>query len=204
MGLPVVQTPVAEQGPPAPSTSRFLSRVGQQIRLRRKDLGLTVQELADRAGISRRMLTQIELGQANPSLITVDSVAHALNTDFVSLARDDSPDRLVVNGPGDAVVVWSSALGSRAVLHVATTCDPPAELWTWTLEPDDIYQAEADPAGSEELFVVLSGRLTISAEGLESVTLPVGASARLSTDLRYRYENRTSRPVRFVRVAQVT
>jgi mannose-6-phosphate isomerase-like protein (cupin superfamily) len=90
------------------------------------------------------------------------------------------------------------------VLHVATTCDPPAELWTWTLEPDDIYQAEADPAGSEELFVVLSGRLTISAEGLESVTLPVGASARLSTDLRYRYENRTSRPVRFVRVAQVT
>jgi transcriptional regulator with XRE-family HTH domain len=203
MGLPVVQTPVAEQAPPDPSTSRFLVRVGQQIRLRRKELDLTVQELADRAGISRRMLTQIELGQANPSLITVDSVARALNTDFVSLARDDSPDRLLVNDPDDAVVVWSSALGSRAVLHVATTCHPPAELWTWTLEPSDIYQAEADPSGSEELFVVLSGRLTVCAEGMDSVTLPVGASARLSTDLRYRYENRTSRPVRFVRVAQV-
>ena len=85
----------------------------------------------------------------------MDSVAHALNTDFVSLARDDSPDRLLVNGPDDAVVVWSSALGSRAVLHVATTCEPPAEPWTRTLEPNDIYQAEADPAGPE-LYVVLS------------------------------------------------
>lgn len=184
-------------------TAQFLTRLGEQIRERRRQTSLTVQELADRAGISRRMLTQIELGQANPSLVTVDRVARALGTDFITLARDDTSEPLVVNAAETATVVWSSTLGSRALLHVATTNDPPAELWTWTLQPSDVYQAEADPPGSEELFVVLSGRLTLVADGMDPVTLPVGSSARLATNVRYAYENRTSRPVRFVRVTQI-
>lgn len=184
-------------------TSRFLTSLGDQIRSRRRQTALTVQELADRAGISRRMLTQIELGQANPSLVTVDRVARALGTDFISLARDDNAEPLVINPPESAMVVWSSALGSRALLHVATTNDPPAELWTWTLQPNDRYQAEADPPGSEELFVVLSGKLTLAADGMDPVTLPAGSSARLATSVRYAYENHTTRPVRFVRVTQI-
>jgi hypothetical protein len=86
---------------------------------------------------------------------------------------------------------------------VATTQRPAAELWDWTLQPGDHYDAEPDPPGSEELFLVLSGTLTIAADGLEAVRLPAGASARFASDRRYRYENRTRRPVRFVRVVQV-
>jgi uncharacterized cupin superfamily protein len=66
-----------------------------------------------------------------------------------------------------------------------------------------MYQAEADPPGSEELFVVLSGRLTLLPDGTDPVTLSAGASARFATDVRYAYENRTARPVRFVRVTQI-
>jgi transcriptional regulator with XRE-family HTH domain len=194
---------VAEQSINAGPTTGFLTHLGERIRDRRRHASLTVQELADRAGISRRMLTQIELGQANPSLVTVDRVARALGSDFISLARDDTPDPLVVNPPNTAMVVWSSALGSQALLHVATTLVPPAELWTWTLQPGDMYQAEADPPGSEELFVVLSGRLTLLPDGTDPVTLSAGASARFATDVRYAYENRTARPVRFVRVTQI-
>ena len=73
-------------------TTDFLSQLGEQLRARRQDAGLTVQQLADRSGVSRRMLTQIELGQANPSLVTVDKVARALGTDFASLARGRSAD----------------------------------------------------------------------------------------------------------------
>ena len=163
MGPSLEQTPPAEQGPsdprpPLPDPRR------QQIRLRRKEpTSLFKNWQTGRASVGACSPDRAP-DRPNPSLITVDSVAHALNTDFV-LARDDSPDRPLGQRPDDAVVVWSSALGSRAV----RTWPPPASLrrncGTWTLEPNDVYQAEADPAGSQELYVVLSGRLTVWCRG---------------------------------------
>ena len=184
-------------------TLEFVTRLGGQLRARRQEAGLTVQQLADRSGVSRRMLTQIELGQANPSLVTVDKVARALDTDFASLARGQAAAPLVVNTPGTVPGVWSSEAGSRAALQVATTQQPAAELWDWTLQPGDAYHAEPDPPGSEELFLVLAGTLTVAVEDLDPVTLGAGSSARLASDRRYAYENRAKRPVRFIRVVQI-
>ena len=63
----------------------FLSQVGARIRALRTGRSLTVQQLADRSRISRRLLTQIELGQANPSLVTVTRIARQLGTEFTNL-----------------------------------------------------------------------------------------------------------------------
>ena len=68
-------------------TGEFLAQVGARIRAVRTERSLTVQQLADRAGISRRLLTQIELGQANPSLVTVTRIARQLDTEFTSLLQ---------------------------------------------------------------------------------------------------------------------
>lgn len=184
-------------------TPQFLTRLGAEVRRRRVDADLTVQQLADRAGLSRRMLTQIELGQANPSLVTVDKIAQALGTDFVALTREDRPDPVAVHPPGTAAGVWSSSAGSHAELQVATRHQPAAELWDWTLQPGDRYDAEPDPVGSEELFLVLEGVLTIEVAELDPVTVSAGGSARLASDRRYSYVNGGSRPARFVRVVQL-
>lgn len=194
-----VTDPDARTGP----TAAFLTHLGDEVRRRRKEAGLTVQELADAAELSRRMLTQIELGQANPSLVTVDRVARALGTDFASLTRDARLEPLAVHAPGSAAGVWSSAAGSSAALQVATQQQPPAELWDWTLQPGDRYVAQPDPAGSEELFLVLAGTLTIDVDGLEPVTIATGGSARLASDRHYAYVNRGKKPTRFVRVVQL-
>ena len=184
-------------------TQHFLARVGGEIRRRRKAAGLTVLQLADAAALSRRMLTQIELGQANPSLTTVDKIARALQTDFASLARDTGPGAIVVNASGSIASLWSSPAGSRATLHIASSHRPPAELWEWVLQPGEHYDAQPDPTGSEELFLVLTGTLTITGDGFDPVTLPRDASARLSSDRRYTCNNRGNTPVRFVRVVQL-
>lgn len=184
-------------------TETFLSHVGAEVRRRRKDAGLTIQQLADAADLSRRMLTQIELGQANPSLATVDRVARSLGVDFASLTRESRPEKIAVNEPGVAAGVWTSAAGSSATLQVATRHRPSAELWDWTLQPGDRYAAEPDPVGSEELFLVLSGTLTIDISGVDAVILSEGGSARLASDCEYAYANNGKKPVRFVRVVQL-
>lgn len=191
------------EGPRTGPSFDFLARLGDEARRRRKDAGLTVQQLADTAGLSRRMLTQIELGQANPSLVTVDKLAAALHTDFVSLTRDTQPETLAVNAPGAGAGVWTSTAGSRGTLQIATQHQPPAELWEWTLTPGDRYQAEPDPAGSEELFLVIEGALTLEIEGMEPITVEAEGSARLASDRRYAYVNNASIPTRFVRVVQL-
>lgn len=186
----------------AGATTEFIARVGEQVRRRRKERSWTVQQLADAAGVSRRLLTSIERGQANPSLVTIDSIARALGADFASLATDSRSEPVAVHAPGAAAGVWSSALGSRATLQVATSGRPAAELWEWMLRPGDRYDALPDAPGSEELFLVLKGTLTLEVEG-DVRQVPAGGSARLSSDRVYSYVNRGRGECRFVRVVRL-
>jgi transcriptional regulator with XRE-family HTH domain len=181
-------------------STEFIERLGREVRRRRQADGLTVQALADTAGLSRRMLTQIEQGTANPSLVTVDKIAHALGIDFAALAAPSKTEPLHVSEP---VEVWRSDLGSRALLHVASARRGGPELWEWTLQPGDRYQAQPDPPGSEELILVTAGTLLLETDH-HSVPLPAGTSARLSSDRPYAYATpNTSEPTTFTRVVNL-
>jgi len=174
------------------STAEFVTRIGGRIRALRKDRGWSVQQLADAGDVSRRMLTDIELGQANPSLATVDRIAHALETDFAGLALPGS------EGEVEGTLVWQAPDGSRAVLLGATT-KPRAELWRWRLAAGARYDAEPDQGGAQEIHHVISGQLTlVLAAGTRVVS--AGQSAVVASDQEHAYVNETTAPVVFVRV----
>jgi transcriptional regulator with XRE-family HTH domain len=178
----------------------FLSQVGARIRVLRTGRSLTVQQLADRSQISRRLLTQIELGQANPSLVTVTRIARQLGTEFTTLLdHQTSQTPIDVQAAADHVLVWSSPAGSTAHLLVATAGSRSADLWRWHLVPGDTYRGHADPATSQELVYVLAGSLTLSADD-QRVVVPAGASGRLRSDRTYSYGNTGDDTVDFVRV----
>src|ERR1700760_2057225 len=60
-------------------------RLGREIRKFRNRLGLTGGELAASAGISTGMLSKIETGQISASLLTIESLARALNIPVAAL-----------------------------------------------------------------------------------------------------------------------
>lgn len=176
----------------------FLSKVGANIRALRIQRSLTVQQLADRSRISRRLLTQIELGQANPSLVTVTRIARQLGTEFTNLLDQPAVQTPIeLHAPGEHLLVWSSDAGSTAHLLEATE-SRSADLWLWRLVPGDSYRGRADPARSQELFYVLAGSLTLSADDLQ-VSVPAGGSSRLRSDRLYSYSNAGTVPVQFIR-----
>jgi transcriptional regulator with XRE-family HTH domain len=182
----------------------FLAHVGARIRALRIDKALTVQQLADRSQISRRLLTQIELGQANPSLVTVTTIARQLGTEFtVLLDGDAAGSSIEVHAPDQHVLVWSSDTGSTAHLLEATAESRSADLWLWRLLPGDSYRGEADPPKSRELFYVLAGALTLTADEQE-VRVPAGASSRLCSDRPYTYRNDGGVPVEFIRTVALS
>ena len=183
---------------------KFLSQVGARIRALRTGRSLTVQQLADRSHISRRLLTQIELGQANPSLVTVTRIARQLGTEFTNLLDHQGAETPIeVREAAEHVLVWSSQAGSTAHLLVATAESRSADLWLWRLVPGDTYRGQADPARSQELFYVLAGSLTLAADD-QHVVVSAGASSRLRSDRLYSYSNSDDDTVEFVRVVALT
>ena len=62
-----------------------MSQVGEKIRRRRKELGLTQVEVAKRAGISQKLTK-------NPSVSTIKLLAPALRTSVAELMDEDGLD----------------------------------------------------------------------------------------------------------------
>ena len=76
---------VTGSGAPAPPSRTLEETLGVQIRNLRRQLDLTVADLAGAAQISVGMLSKIENGQISPSLGTLQSLAEALMFNYCSV-----------------------------------------------------------------------------------------------------------------------
>lgn len=56
--------------------------VGSGVRRLRREAGISQAELAARMGVDRAYVSGLELGQRNPTVVTLWHVAQALNVDF--------------------------------------------------------------------------------------------------------------------------
>jgi len=65
--------------PAGPEDGRALRALGERLREARLERELTLTELARRAGMSRRALTEAEAGRANPTLLKLVGLARALD-----------------------------------------------------------------------------------------------------------------------------
>jgi len=61
--------------------------IGREIRAKRAQLGITIMELANAAGISISMLSKVENGGISPSLDTLQALASALGVPLTALFR---------------------------------------------------------------------------------------------------------------------
>lgn len=160
-----------------------VEQIGDRIRTARQERDLAVGALAELSGVSRRMLTQIELGQANPSVAILDRVAAGLGTTFAALMG------IGAHAHPDGVEVWSTDGGSWAVILDAM--DAPAvsvETWKWKLLGTDAYEGGSGVPSSGRMIHVIEGALEISAgEGTQVVE--AGGSGRVLTDGLYRYRS---------------
>src|SRR5690606_40763644 len=66
----------------------ILIQIGNQIKERRKNKGITIQELADRASVSKGLISQIENSRAIPSLMVLIEIIRALDVDLNVFFKD--------------------------------------------------------------------------------------------------------------------
>ena len=117
-----------------PLESRVLE-IGPKLKSARTKAGLSLRVLATRTGFSASFLSQVELGQASPSLGSLERIAEALGMRLASLfANPGEHSSPVIHRQGERAVRsgWS-----RATLRVLLTASPgqPASAMLVALDP---------------------------------------------------------------------
>ena len=161
--------------------------LGERLRLRRKAIGKTMQQVADEAGLTIGFISQIERGISAPSLASLYNVAKAL---------DASVDLFVSQKPESRHSAVSHA-GQRQTYKVGDTSRyyeffergfPEAALNACISHVPPGHQSEMMSHEGEEFVYLVSGRMLYELDGV-SHELGAGDTLHIDSRIPHRGEN---------------
>jgi transcriptional regulator with XRE-family HTH domain len=170
--------------------------IGARVRSERTAHGWTLDQLAERSGVSRRMVVNVEQGTSNASIATLLRLSGAFGVSLSALVAVDAESSVTVHLADDRQVLWRGQRGGEAVMVASTHAPDVVELWDWTLGAGDEYVSERHSAGTLELLHVLAGSVRMTV-GDEVVDLVVGDAMSFSGGSPHAYANPGRRTARF-------
>ncbi|NMI01223.1 helix-turn-helix domain-containing protein [Pseudonocardia acidicola] len=163
-----------------------LETIAVAVRRERERIGVSLAELARRAGIAKSTLSQLEAGSGNPSVETLWALAVVLDVPFSRLV-DPPVSAVRIIRAGEAPAIGSEQAPFTATLLAA--CPPGArrDLHVMSAEPGPARAAHAHIRGTTEHVLVTAGRWRAGPEGAE-VELGPGDYACFPGDQPHRYQ----------------
>ena len=156
-----------------------ISVIAKSLVRERLRTGLSLAEIARRAGIAKSTLSQLESGNGNPSLETLWSLCVALDIPFARLLEPQLPSTQVIRR-GEGTKVVAGQANYEAILLAA--CPPGArrDVYLLMTQPGADRISQPHSPGSVEHIIVMQGRALVGlldaaeelAAGITSVTPP--------------------------------
>ncbi|MFJ8578579.1 helix-turn-helix domain-containing protein [Micromonospora sp. NPDC093277] len=163
-----------------------LATIAAALRRERDRAGISLTELARRAGIAKSTLSQLESGVGNPSVETLWAVGVALGVPFSRLVEPPTATVRVVRA-GEGPRVRSEHADFSATLLAAGAPHTRRDVYLMELEPGAVRVAEPHTPRSIEHVVVAAGRMRLGPES-DLVELGPGDYATFPGDTAHRYE----------------
>ncbi|MFJ5159883.1 helix-turn-helix domain-containing protein [Pantoea sp. NPDC088449] len=126
----------------------------------RQRAGLSITEVARRAGIAKSTLSQLEAGNGNPSLETLWALCVALNIPFARLMEPEVK-RLQVIRRGEGMVVSAEMADYQAALLASCPPGGRRDLYLITSQPGAPRASKPHPPGSVEHIIIARGRALV-------------------------------------------
>ena len=184
-----------------PTTSAD-SQVGELLRGLREDRRLSVRTLAARSGFSPSFISQVENGQASPSIASLEKIAGALDVTLVEFFRaGENRSSVVVRADQRPRLEseWSKAaienLGADASTRLASVLV--------TLRAGGSSAKRPHTLPREQFTFVVSGTLILELDG-EQHLLGSGDAAIIVAHKPYRWVNSSSQPAQLLVVSHRT
>lgn len=168
------------------AASAPLGAIAAALRRERDRAGLSLTELARRAGIAKSTLSQLESGSGNPSVETLWALGVALGVPFSQLVEPPAPPVRVVRA-GEGARIPSEQGDYAGILLASGSPHVRRDLYRIVLEPGTTRDAAAHIPGSVEHLIVASGRLRVGPVDAP-IELGPGDYASFRGDLPHTYE----------------
>lgn len=171
--------------------------VAENIKRIRKSKKLSLERTAALSGVSRSMLSQIERGEANPSVAILGKLAEALkvpaeilleNDDFISLLLSREPDNIPKRLDGGKVLLRPSMPYDGVTRQESFFLD---------LYISAHYRPELAVPGCVCHATVMSGTVSLTAENQEFQLMERDA-LRFAADRPYEFVNMTNSTARLL------
>ncbi|MFJ4623912.1 helix-turn-helix domain-containing protein [Streptomyces sp. NPDC088812] len=158
---------------PAPVGDPVRDALSVNINRRRLLRGWSLRELSAATGISKALLSQIERGEANPTLDVVSRIAAVLDTDPVDLLRRSLREPEILRADELAEPDGETAVNLLFEGHGHSRF----EVYRSRLHPHAQSQVSSHGTGSVEHVMVVAGRVTLVVDEVP-YDLRAGDSAR--------------------------
>lgn len=163
-----------------------LTAIARSLRRERERVGLSLTELARRAGIAKSTLSQLESGTGNPSVETLWALGVALGVPFSRLVDPPATPVRVVRA-GSAPRIQSEHSHFSGTLLAAGLPHARRDVYLIEIEPGSPRQADRHIPGSVEHLIVSAGRMR-AGPAESAIELGPGDYASFPGDVDHVYE----------------
>jgi transcriptional regulator with XRE-family HTH domain len=171
-------------------------RIAARVKSARLALDLTLDQLAERAAVSRAMISKVERGEASPTAVLLGRVANALGVTLSDFFRDEQPgENPLVRAC--AQPVWRDPATGYLRRNV-TNAGAGIDIVDVTLPPGAsvTYDNTVAPYAADQVVWVLEGQLRMVL-GDDVTDLAQGDSLAMRLDRPTRFQNQSNQPVRY-------
>lgn len=168
------------------------AEIGARIQRLRHERGLSLSELAHRAGVGKATLSGLEAGtRTNPTVETLYSIAGQLGVPLAAVLPD--PERgsgsgsASASGPGrgPAETLHGAAV-SATLLEAFTDAGVTTELYRLSIRPGRTQTSPPHPPGTVEYLTVFAGNARVGPAG-SPLTVGAGGYVRWAADVPHIY-----------------
>jgi transcriptional regulator with XRE-family HTH domain len=182
------------------TTEDVIASIGPKVRQLRRQRNLSLQQLAERAGLSAAAIHKIERNGMVPTITTLMKLSAALNRSVAYFVDEEQTEPAVLVRSDERKPVFTS----KERLDLAGISGPYGQFFMAGAVATIEAGADSGPKRmehpGEELIFMLEGTVCFEVEG-EEYTLRRGDALHFRTDRPHRWGNPSVRPARAIWMA---
>lgn len=153
----------------------------------RKSKNMSLDMLAERTGVSKSMLGQIERGESNPTVSTIGKIVEGLKVPFEQLIYNRK-EIMVVPSPEEAPVCKAKEGEYRIYVMLPYDAGRNFEIYQGELTRNARMESESHGEQTWEYLTVVSGEVELILED-SSFLVKTGGSLYFACDRKHVYHN---------------